>query len=193
MKMAEQNLREMMIDDIQEDDEEESQIVEQSVTKIEWYLIDTDRNFCKVWNFLITCITIYNLLVTPMILVFPDIYQTCVVDPASSPPEQPAAPAEDPALPADPADPGRRLLLGDLPEKDCSNGSYQSTTNTQKQLLNIELVIDIIYFVEILFCFVKKTIAKKDLPTIAGAYLSGYFIFDAVSTIPNLMVFNEGL
>jgi hypothetical protein len=72
--MAEQNLREMMIDDIQEDDEEESQIVEQSVTKIEWYLIDTDRNFCKVWNFLITIVTIYNLLVTPMILVFPDIY-----------------------------------------------------------------------------------------------------------------------
>jgi hypothetical protein len=64
----------MMIDDIQEDDEEESQIVEQSVTKIEWYLIDTDRNFCKVWNFLITIVTIYNLLVTPMILVFPDIY-----------------------------------------------------------------------------------------------------------------------
>jgi hypothetical protein len=63
-----------MIDDIQEDDEEESQIVEQSVTKIEWYLIDTDRNFCKVWNFLITIVTIYNLLVTPMILVFPDIY-----------------------------------------------------------------------------------------------------------------------
>lgn len=54
-------------------------------------------------------------------------------------------------------------------------------------------MIDIIYFVEILFCFVKRTIAKKDLQTISYAYLTGYFIFDAISTIPNLMIFNEGL
>ena len=69
-KMAEQNLREMMIDDIQDDDDDENQIVDNQ-QKIKWYLIDTERTFCKVWDFLITCLTIYNLLITPFVLVFP--------------------------------------------------------------------------------------------------------------------------
>ena len=75
-KMAEQNLREMMIDDIQDDDDDENQIVDNQ-QKIKWYLIDTERTFCKVWDFLITCLTIYNLLATPFIMVFPEIYTTC--------------------------------------------------------------------------------------------------------------------
>ena len=45
--------------------------------KIKWYLIDTERTFCKVWDFLITCLTIYNLLFTPFVMVFPDIYTSC--------------------------------------------------------------------------------------------------------------------
>jgi len=73
-KMAEQNLREMMIDDIQDDDDEDNQLNIDSQPKIKWYLIDTERNFCKFWNFLITCTTIYNLIVTPIVLVFPTIY-----------------------------------------------------------------------------------------------------------------------
>jgi hypothetical protein len=76
--MAEQNLREMMIDDIQDDDEE-NQVVETRQNKVKWYLIDTDRNFCKFWNFIITILTIYNLLVTPLILIFPSLYMMCVM------------------------------------------------------------------------------------------------------------------
>ena len=45
--------------------------------KIEWYLIDTERHFCKIWNFLITLLILYSLIMTPLILVFPDIYATC--------------------------------------------------------------------------------------------------------------------
>ena len=106
-KMAEQNMREMMIDEINEDDEEENEIVENDQPRIKWYLIDTERNFCKAWDFLITLLTIYNLIVVPIVLVFPEIY------------------------------------IGE--------------SNT---LVKIEVGIDIIYFLEILFCFVKKTLGN---------------------------------
>lgn len=72
--MAESNLKEMMIDDINEDADEENQIID-SQPKLKWYLIDTERTFCKFWNFLITILTIYNLFVVPIVLVFPDVYQ----------------------------------------------------------------------------------------------------------------------
>ena len=72
--MAESNLKEMMIDDINEDADEENQIID-SQPKLKWYLIDTERTFCKFWNFLITLLTIYNLFVVPVVLVFPDVYQ----------------------------------------------------------------------------------------------------------------------
>lgn len=78
-KMAESNLKEMMIDDINEDADEENQIID-SQPKLKWYLIDTERTFCKVWNFMITLLTIYTLFVTPFILTFPPIYMTCVKD-----------------------------------------------------------------------------------------------------------------
>jgi len=80
--MADQNLREMMIDDIQDDDEDDVHTVDDQ-QKIRWYLIDTERTFCKAWDFLITCITIYNLVLTPLITVFPQIYSSCLenVDP----------------------------------------------------------------------------------------------------------------
>lgn len=68
--MADQNLREMMIDDIQDDDDDDTHTIDNQ-HKIKWYLIDTERTFCKVWDFIITCITIYNLVVTPLIMVFP--------------------------------------------------------------------------------------------------------------------------
>ena len=68
-KMAESNLKEMMIDDINEDADEENQIID-SQPKLKWYLIDTERTFCKVWNFMITLLIIYTLFVTPFILTF---------------------------------------------------------------------------------------------------------------------------
>lgn len=74
--MAEQNLREMMIDDINDDDDDESQVVDNQ-PKIRWYLIDTEKNPCKVWDFTITMLIIYNLVVFPYIVVFSDIYMTC--------------------------------------------------------------------------------------------------------------------
>ena len=43
--------------------------------RIEWYLIDTERNFAKTWEFLINLVTIYNLIMTPFIMTFPDVYQ----------------------------------------------------------------------------------------------------------------------
>jgi hypothetical protein len=74
-----------------------------------WYLIDRNGNFCKAWNFIITMITIYEMIVVPYILVFPDTY------------------------------------------------SYNKTLKT------IELVVDIIYMVEICLNFIKKSRAHKDL------------------------------
>lgn len=72
--MAESNLKEMMIDDYYEDDNEDSSAKKDN-SRLEWYLIDTERNFCKVWNFLICWITIYNLIMTPFLMTFPDVYQ----------------------------------------------------------------------------------------------------------------------
>jgi hypothetical protein len=125
--MAESNLKEMMIDDINEDADEENQIMD-SQPKIKWYLIDTERTFCKVWNFFITLVTTYNLFVTPFIIVFPDVYMQC------NPPES----------------------------WDC-----EAVEPHQVNLRNIELVIDIIYVIEISFNFVKKTRAHKDINSIA--------------------------
>mmetsp|Transcript_393 Transcript_393/g.765 ORF Transcript_393/g.765 Transcript_393/m.765 type:complete len:733 (-) Transcript_393:49-2247(-) len=152
-KMAESNLKEMMIDDINEDADEENQIID-SQPKIKWYLIDTDKTFCKVWNFFITLITIYNLFVTPFIIVFPDVYMDCE-------------------------------------PKDSWN--CEAVKPHQVNLKNIELTIDIIYLIEIIFNFVKKTRAHKELPNIASSYVSGYFFFDLIATVPELVFFGEGI
>jgi hypothetical protein len=58
----------------------------------------------------------------------------------------------------------------------------------QQTLVKIELAIDIIFFVEILLNFVKKTRAHKELTTIGYNYLTGYFIFDVASTLPELFL-----
>jgi hypothetical protein len=62
----------------------------------------------------------------------------------------------------------------------------------QQTLVKIELAIDIIFFVEILLNFVKKTRAHKELTTIGYNYLTGYFIFDVASTLPELFL-NEDI
>jgi hypothetical protein len=74
--MTESNLKEMMIDDINEEAEEETTITE-TTTRLAWYLIDRDRTFCTVWNFMITLIIIYTLFVTPFVLIFPTVYEWC--------------------------------------------------------------------------------------------------------------------
>ena len=76
--MADSNLKEMMIDDINED-ANDANFVADSQDKIKWYLIDTEKSFCKVWNFMISILIIYELFVVPFVLVFPDIYNTIQV------------------------------------------------------------------------------------------------------------------
>lgn len=73
--MAESNLKEMMIDDINEDANEEVQQIESNQGKLKWYLIEKERTPCKVWDFVITLIIMYNLFVTPFLLVFWEEYQ----------------------------------------------------------------------------------------------------------------------
>jgi sorbitol-specific phosphotransferase system component IIC len=145
-KMAESNLKEMMIDDINEDADEENQIID-SQPKLKWYLIDTERTFCKVWNFIITLLIIYTLFVTPFILTFQQIYMTC------------------------------------NEKNEC-----EAIEPHQITLVKIELAIDIIFTVEILLNFVKKTRAHKELTQIGQNYLTGYFIFDVASTLPELFL-----
>lgn len=141
--MAESNLKEMMIDDINDDDHEENQGMH-DMQKIPWYLIDTEKTFCKVWNFMITCLIIYSLFVTPYVLVFKDVYMNY----------------------------------------DAETDSYTRDDKRQETLVKIEYFIDIVYLIEIIFNFVKRTRAQKDLSQIARGYVFGYFIFDLVGTLP---------
>jgi len=167
----------MMIDDIQDDEDDDNQIIDNQ-QKIKWYLIDTERNFCKAWNFLITILTIYNLIVTPFIMVFPDVYQICN------------------PLKVNPSDNYGNSTHPNPINYDCESNDYITdgpSINSQKALMNIERVIDIIYTIEILFCFVKRTMAHKDIKSIALNYLQFYFWFDAIGTIPNLFFLQEGI
>jgi len=82
--MTESNLKEMMIDDINEEAEEETTTSEPQ-QKLQWYLIDRERTFCKVWNLMITMLIIYNLFVAPYILVFKDVYEWCELSDSENP------------------------------------------------------------------------------------------------------------
>lgn len=46
------------------------------------------------------------------------------------------------------------------------------------------MVFDIIYLIDIILNFVKRTRGHKTLPDIAQNYLGNYFLFDVVSIIP---------
>lgn len=146
--MAESNLKEMMIDDINEEADEEIQSIENQ-PKLKWYLIDTERTFCKVWNFMITILTIYSLFVVPVILVFPDVYEHC-----------------------------------EGGAKTCTADKLVKT----QTLYKIELIIDIIYLMEIVLNMLKKTRAHKEIESIAYNYFTGYCIFDVTGTIPELVM-----
>ena len=143
--MAESNLKEMMIDDINEDADEENQIID-NMPKLKWYLIDTERTFCKLWEFLVTWILIYSLFVTPFILVFDKLHS-------------------------------------------CYRAEYDINcveTSQNITIQNIELALDIIWLIEIIFNFLKKTRAHRDLKSIAQNYITGYFIFDVISLVPGI-------
>ncbi len=66
-----------MIEYMNEDQEEDNEVQTNAHLKVEWYKIHTESTFCKVWDFLIALVTIYSMFVTPYILIFPDIYNTC--------------------------------------------------------------------------------------------------------------------
>jgi len=48
-------------------------------------------------------------------------------------------------------------------DKVCSSGVYGPVTDYQNTLRSIELAIDIIYSIEIILCYVKKTIGRRYL------------------------------
>lgn len=150
----------MMIDDIQDEEEDDIHTME-SQQQIAWYLIDTERTFCKVWdNFVVTLISIYTFVVTPVILVFPQIYTSCATELDSN--------------------------------GACPDNNYIHKTSAQQNLKNIELAIDIIYTIEIMFCFVKRTLSRRDIHSISVYYLKTFAIFDAIATFPEMIFFNEG-
>lgn len=71
----------------------------------------------------------------------------------------------------------------------CDNqGICSAVYDYQKTLNTLELVIDIIYFIEILMNFVKKTLAYKTIQLISWNYLTGYFMFDIIATVPELFM-----
>ena len=55
-------------------------------------------------------------------------------------------------------------------------------------LRNIETGIDIFILIEILLNFVKRKNNQKDLSTIGYNYITGYFIFDVIATLPGLFL-----
>lgn len=61
--------------DMDEDVQEEKAKEEDEEYQHRWYLIEKNGKPCQFWDFMITCIIIYNLFVTPFILEFPDVYQ----------------------------------------------------------------------------------------------------------------------
>jgi len=76
-KIEEHTYKDRMIDAINEDDD--SEVETDLEPKLAWYLIDSDKTFCKTWDFIVVMFTIYPLFVSPFILVFPEVYQTCIL------------------------------------------------------------------------------------------------------------------
>lgn len=77
--MAEQNQKEMMIDD-NIDEEGEDWLKEQEQKKMPWYMLDAESTFIRFWNFFITLVIIYQLIINPFIQVFPTVYMQRITD-----------------------------------------------------------------------------------------------------------------
>ena len=63
-KKLDQMLRNNVIDDINDELDLENQH-EQSSQNMQWYLLDSNGTFVFIWNFGITILTIYTLIVAP--------------------------------------------------------------------------------------------------------------------------------
>lgn len=62
----------MMVDDnIEGGNDFKSEL---GLEKLPWYMMDKDGTVIKSWNFFITILLIYELLVNPFILAFPNTY-----------------------------------------------------------------------------------------------------------------------
>ena len=76
-RMAESNLKEMMVEDIADDGfEDHNQSDAVGTNTIPVYMLNSYGTFCNVFNFLITLLLIYDHFAVPVILVFPGVYQT---------------------------------------------------------------------------------------------------------------------
>ena len=71
-KMAESSMKELMSDEFPEEMNEAHMQTEDNHNNNPWYLIDTEKSFCKFWDFFITLLILYELIVVPFILVFPN-------------------------------------------------------------------------------------------------------------------------
>lgn len=80
------------------------------------------------------------------------------------------------------------LVFPDVYQICDDSGNCSAVQDYQKTLNTLEMVIDIIYFIEILMNFVKKTLAYKTVQLISWNYLTGYFLFDIIATIPELFM-----
>ena len=98
------------------------------------------------------------MIVSPFIVVYPTLYEECY-------------------------DENRKLI-------DCSNvpDSIEVVESVKNDTLyKIELIIDIIWVLEILMNFVKKTRLEKTIQEIAMKYLQGFFLIDVLATFPPLI------
>ena len=69
-------MKELMTDEFPEEMNEANLQIEDHNNNSPWYLIDSDKSFCKFWDFFITILILYELIVVPFVLVFPDLYQS---------------------------------------------------------------------------------------------------------------------
>ena len=136
----------------------------ESEPRLKWYLIDTERTCCKVWDFFITCLLIYQLIMVPYLLVFYNIYEPCLYTLAD----------------------GSKTTTKPL---DVHNAKCVLTFN--RGLYTIELLIDIIYVLEIFANCLKRSRAQRDIKSIMANYFVTSFLWDVVGTFPELFM-NEG-
>lgn len=111
-----------------------------------------------------TLIISYSLFITPLILVFPEIYVFCVHDDTE--------------------------LLETLTVQKCeANGGV---LHKNFILSTLELIFDVFFCFEIFLNFFKKTLPFDTFQIISSRYFTTFFFFDIISTLPELFM-GEGL
>lgn len=62
-------MKDQKIEDIQaNEDEEENEV---KTVCLPWYMVNGEGSAIKTWDFFITLITIYSMILTPFVLVYP--------------------------------------------------------------------------------------------------------------------------